>query len=222
MPVAWTTVLGRIRRLLIEDTAAYFDDTYLKEWYDQGVAEQHRLVLHNLGMRPDIDPHEHDYIGKFISTQSFNTASGTFDYAMPSDHMLTLGIVVEFPNIDAVRARKVPWADDWYRRELPQFRPAWQPRYTFTPEGMLRLYLPSLGDPVPSAVVPVKHYYIRDVVKTTTNTDLDDPYNTGPVRYAVGMGNQEQRNDGSPWFAQAQSSALAILPPPPQQQGGAQ
>lgn len=223
---AWADVEQRIRHLLVEDTPDFFPPNDLKEWYDEGVADQHRLVFSNLRMWEErarrhnitleVDPYEHDYTRLFLTTDPLATAAADQDYALPATLYRLASINIEPVAGRPIELPRVAFRNDWLTENVPQFRPAaFQPCYAITPEGQVRLYMPS-GDTLPTAIAAFNVRHFRDVLKTgTALTDVPDPFNNGPVRYTVAMGKQNQDTDPTPWFAQAQGEAQAILPPPP-------
>jgi len=219
MPVARATVLARIRSYVVETTADFFADQRLIDLYDDGAARQHRTVLAHLDSRPDIDPREHQYTRRLISSQAITFVAGTLDYALNSDCLRVIAVkgLLSGTGAQPMDCDRV-WREDDWTLTLPQFGAfTTRARYIITSQGKLRV--------LPAGSYTTVNYrvdYIRDLVRTgaNTNVDLEDPYNEGPILRAVAFAKAEQGIDPSPWIVLSDRETVAILaPPPPEVQG---
>ena len=227
MAVTKAEVVRQIRVLVIEDATDYFADDDLIEWYDQGAALQHRIFLNNYrlweiesrrkNVKIIIDPREHDYIKQFLDDDTFST-NGSVAYALPADLMKLLSVSADI-GVGITRPLmllRVPFKQDWLTQYVPHFKTNLDRFfYAVDDDGMLNIYI-TTADTIPPAGLAILTRYIRDVAKTIgLNVDLLDPFNNGPIRYAVGMAYADQGIDPTPWFQQHATEATAALPPPP-------
>lgn len=213
---------ARIRDLLAEDVPDFFDSVRLLELYDDGGSKQHRMLLDRAAERGLLANGDHDYLRVFMPTAAAAaTVVDQQDYAFPAVAAAPVYRLarITFGSNPEVPARQVLFEDDWRVRNYPQWGPsAQQPLYCITPEGKLRFYVPGKGT-VPAAVTNYKVYYYRDVVKslaTVTTVDIPDPWNAGPIYYAVGMALGRERTDGTHYLQLFQGCVDVIIPPLPE------
>ena len=217
------TILARIRSILVEPTVAFWDDDELVGWYNEGGAEQHRLVIDTAKQRPDVNPVEHHYLRAYLTeTAPASLTVGQSDYPQPADSCKVLGVTLKPTGEPEVECQETTFAGgaDWRSKILPQFGGAsMRPLWSITSGGKVRLYFDS-ADATPPVALPYVIRYLRDVAPIAVGdpaVDVADPYNVGPVRWAVGMAFQKQNTDASPWFQQFGGAVRAVLPPPPPQ-----
>lgn len=230
MPVSRATVLNRIRLLIVEALPDFWTDAELIQWFDEGAARQHRVVLENLKLRREAsrDPEEalrlfsiaqkNDYVRAFLKTQAIVTAGVGHEYALAADFFALVGVQhtpagASRPSVLEEDAHEL----DFLANELPHYRPStFVPRYSINYKGKISLRA-GTATTIPAAGLTFEVLYLRDFVKTgaTGDVDLLDPFNNGPVRYAVGMARGKQNVDPSPWLMAADAEASTIMPAPP-------
>ena len=226
----WSDIHQRLKDRLIDPNNDQWSEAQLKEWYDQGSSIQHRSIIDNAAQTSRIFT-EHPYLRYFKARDtSITTVANTRDYDLPAGVtvQVVLRVQIDTPTSIKYPLRKVSIAEDARILRMPnQYGPTDEdPFYAFTTDGKIRLYLAgdaSMGFP-PTWVTQVYIDYIRDVTKTTgANVDLLDPWNTGPVGYAIGIAKTLQQIDPSPWMQEASVAVQTIMPPPPppQQMRGA-
>ena len=216
-------IVARIRTLLVEASPDFWADDELAQYYDEGTARQHRIILENLTLRQThrrvaaaTIVQENHYLRHFIKLQSIATDGIVAEYALAVDYMRLIA-VNHTPALAPRSAVVEKDADeiDWLAQQLPHFKASSLiPRYTIGDDGKIAFYQGN-ATTVPAAGLNFEVVYLRDVIKSGDPVDLADPWNNGPVRYAVGLARAKQGVDPGPWFAQADAEASVILPSPP-------
>jgi hypothetical protein len=229
MAVAWADILQRLKDRLIDANLDQWTEAQLKEWYDQGASLQHKHVLEN-ARKHRAFLSEHPYLRYFKATQTIATVVDTRDYALTAGVSVDTILRVMVPTDRGVAfpARRVPIEDDGRIQRSPrQYGPTPEDAlWSITSAGLLRLYVhgdAGKGFP-PLAVYNITVDHVRDVTKTTgANVDLLDPWNIGPIAWAMSIAKGMQLFDPDPWRQEAIAGFESILPgpPPPMMRGAA-
>jgi hypothetical protein len=211
-------IYQRIEQVLIDVALDYYVKDHLKEWYDDGAANQHRAVMEVASERGLAAGFDDDYLRYFLKEDvSASTVAGTRDYAIPADCIHLVDVQLSQTGLTDVCLRRVDFGMDYDIMTYPQRRPlAGRPFWALTPDNKIRLYF-GTRDTVPDAAFTIKKRYYRDVIRTraSATVDLKDPWNLGPISWAIGCAFEKQRRDPSLWYSKATTLAAAILKPPP-------
>lgn len=232
MAVTLAEVVLRVRELLAEYSDDFWSDTRIGEQYHAGAELQHERIFANaeawdLVLPPEkrfLATAQHPYLKFFLKTGDDLTEDGVSDYPAPSDLMrwkdvylgqdgATVNNAARFP------AKRVHYDDDILIRSFPQLGPSpRQPFWTVTSGGKLRLYTYGHGCMPRVAGIQIAMNYYRLINRvTSSNVDLPDPWNEGPIRFAVAASLDKERSEESAAVHRAicTAKADAILPPPP-------
>ena len=225
MAVSVATIISRIRRRLNEETQRFYPDSAtdgLVSWYNEGAIQQHRVVLgiaRQRGMMLDIS---HPYLRHFATPKIINIVVGTRLYEIPDNvHDVFHLSISDVSNIKENDAMQYSLSDHWFVENLPHLQPTFdRPAWTFaldTTDNKMKLQVTVFGDKLkPNAPLIGRLYYYRDITLASGsgNVDLLDPYNEGPIWYAVGQAMFKRGADPTPAMELYRNAAQSILAPP--------
>jgi len=214
---ARSEIRKRIRSRLVEPTPKFWTNDQVDHAYDEGAAQQHRTVGENARKTGRLQPSNNDYVRYFLkSTAALVLSVDVRDYPIPTDGISVLAVWI---GTKKVAASQVGIEADWNIRNMgSQFEPTEdQPLYALNNE-QIRIYLPT-ADFSPDAALPYQFDYLRKLTRDGDPVDVEDPFNTGPVAYAVGYLQSFRMMDPAPYYSEAGAFANGIIPPPDAQPG---
>lgn len=208
------SIVTQIREFLDEDADDYWKRARLLEHYDNGCAAQHRIIFDAAEKTGEIRRGRNDYLRAFwkVPVVTAPTVVDQQDYAIPAD-MFRLDRIT-FGAAPETQARIVDFADDYRIKNYPQWGPtAEQPLVAFHPDNKFRFYWWG-NKTVPGSVLTYTVYYWRDVARSLllANVDVPDPFNQGPIFYAVAMALGKERTDFMTYMNLFKAQADLILP----------
>ena len=235
MATALTTIRDRIRVAINEKTASYFTDADLMRWYDEGCVAQHEIVMRNAEALESMLPWQrkkfnvtfrregHPYFMQFVAQDPGTLVAGTMDYALPADFKHHINLTVASVDGDAEQ-HEAQWREpgmDSRTRRFPQWAPsghehAWTILASADGAAQARVYGKGSGSKPASALAYTLNYYRTVVIGAGIigNSDVQDPYNDGPIQWVEAMASQKQNIDPQPFFATHARHANAIVPIP--------
>lgn len=226
--MAWTQIKLDIRNRLAEPNAGFWSNKELQDWYNDGVALQHRAVfqmLIGLGGRSFEQVAENEYLKLFMALATSNLVAGTQDYALPTGFWRALRVTVKIDGVHYA-ADYVPWSDDWQVRLLAHMAPSpYRPKYTIRPDSTdskLVVYMNPGDNTIPNGTNEYKFHYLKQPARVdlentapgTQDTEVADPFNLAPMAHVCARAMKKQYQDDGPYIAERDSALTAIVPGP--------
>lgn len=220
--VPWTSatiptgIKERILDILIDQNLDFFVDAQLRKAYDDGAAWQHRFVINELKKRGRLADYNHDYVQRFLKAETaVSFVAATSDYSLPATLLEILSVeIVVSPSV-SIEPRRIDFIDDYRIKTFRSWKPTDRPYWCLTPENMIRFYYNTADTKPADATQSFQIRHIRDVLRTVAvapvSVDLLDPWNDGPVNYAIAVGAEKQHQDATIWYAKAKAAAEAIV-----------
>jgi hypothetical protein len=210
-----TGIKQRILDILIDQNLDFFVDAQLRKAYDDGASWQHRFVVSELKKKGRLADYNNDYAQRFLKAETAASfVAATSDYSLPATLLEILSVeIIVSPSV-SIEPRRVDYIDDYRIKGFRSWKPTDRPYWCLTPENKIRFYYNTADTKPSDATQSYQIRHIRDIVRTAaaaTTVDLLDPWNDGPVNYAVAVGFEKQRRDPSHWFAKAKAAAEAIV-----------
>lgn len=224
MAVTVATVLARIRTKLNENTARMWQSSDLINWFNEGAEHQHHAVLTMARQQGKLGDLGDPYLRKYAKVTRINVTTGNQLYALPSDYHEIIKFTLSDPSLVTERiAQQMKPEDEWWIANVPHYAPTYdKPMWSLqvNPDettGMcLKVFV--FGDKnKPNTAYHGRLYYYRDITAANTdatgNTDFDDPYNEGPVWYAVGTAWAKAGTDPTPAMTLYSAAVQNIMAP---------
>lgn len=227
--MGWADIKRNVRARLGEPTPGYWSDKELQDWYNEGVALQHRFIFQaalKLEDRSLGDMIEGDYLRDWIVKAISVFVAGTQDYALPNFTTVYFRVVRATVTIDGVECQAdfVPFADDWDVRNLPHKAPSPnRPKYSLVPGGYIRFYVtPGLAT-VPNSTSAYAVYSLVQPVAVTiedggaVDTQLTKlQFNIAPTEFILyrAMRKQYDSQAADAYLNAAQQAMQALITGP--------
>ena len=213
MPVSRSDIRNRIRRRLVEPSPKFWSNADIDNAYDDGAAWAHRVIFDHAAKTGMLSPPNHDYLAHFAKEQATAMASGQQDYDRPADAIFIRQIWVGATSSETL-AREVSIEDDWH---IKNYGEQWGPAedealWALTEDGRIRFYVRGDEQFRPTTALPYRVHYYREVVRGGDPVDLEDPWNTGPIQYAVGYLHSFRGIDPTPFYAEANTHVDSLMP----------
>lgn len=224
MPVTVATVLARIRVKLNEGTARFWQSSDLIQWFNEGAEQQHNAVLSMFRQQGRLMEMGDPYLRAYAKVQRVNVTVGNQLFALPSDFHDAIRFTLSDPSLVYERdAQYMDASAEWFIRNIPQYAPTFErPMWSLmvNPDNSTGMCLNvfAFGNRTkPNAAFHGRLYYYRDLVAANTdgtgNVDVADPYNEGPIWYAVGTAWAKQGMDPTPAMTLYASAVQSIVSP---------
>ena len=221
--MGWTAIKADIRNRLGEPNAGYWSNSELQNWYNEGVALQHRMAYQavlQLEDRAFAELYENDYFSTFVARSSVQTISaGTADYAVPTGFWRMARLVLVVASIERP-CDYSPFADDWDVKNLPHKAPSpSRPKYTITPDKKIRFYVTPGNATVPNATMSYYVYMVKkpatvDIETGAQDTEVLDPFNAAPMAWTCYRAMAKQYDSGDTYRKEFEDLVASIVPGP--------
>ena len=225
-PPTAASILGLIIADVPDPLLDFQPEATLKPWFRTGqqffAAEAINNALARAGGRKAGLPRDHALIASLMKESAATALTdNATDYALPDDCHLLLDVVLYPATADEVVCTEIAWEWDHRVRTFPQYGPTDERPLVAVRAGArgVRLY-------VAGGITATASYLFRylRVPRGTfldpddankEKSDLPDPYNRGPISYAVARWYASRETDPAPFLAEYASAVSLAMPPPP-------
>lgn len=224
-PPTAASILGRYIVEVPDPNLDFQNETTAKAWFRDGQQLFAAGAITNMARRgKDSIPRDHALIASLLkgSTPANFTADEP-DVDLPSDCYLFLEAVCYPDTENEVQCVEIPWSWDFRARNRRQYMPTDErPLVAVRADGKaVRFY-------VAGGIAATMQYvfrYLRIPAGTfldpddasAEKSDLPDPFNRGPLSYAVGRWYASRETDPEPYLKEFAAALTAALPPDPQE-----